>query len=394
MQAVQADRRLGEDFHFNMIRKPKKRRFGLSLFRTPDTTRRHSGLPGTEWFADQALHAMLEFCRLQPIWHFRYRLHSFEDFPMHVSFSRRIFLGAAAAAGLAAPILANASSNGDAVRNDVGPQEKPTTLKGRLYKTLKQGMVQVEGSLAEKFRAVKAAGFNGIEMDSPGMDVQATRAAIAATGLPVDGTVCSTHWQIRHTSADAKQREQALEDLKTALRDTHAVGGHTVLLVAGHGQDGSEEEIWGRAVANISQAIPLAAELGVSIVIENVWNHFLYDHDGDSTQSADKFVRFVDAFNSPWVGMQFDIGNHWKYGSAGDWIRALGRRVVKLDVKGFSRAKNEFTKIDGGDIDFQDVCRALLEIRYAGWVAAEVDGGDQAALQEVSQQMTRVFELA
>ena len=312
---------------------------------------------------------------------------------MHDSFSRRTFLSAAAAAGLAAPVLANASSIGDAVGDVERPQEKPTTLKGRLYKTLKQGMVHVEGSLTEKFRAVKASGFQGIEMDSPGMDVQATKAAIVATGLPVDGTVCSTHWNIRHTSPDAKQREQALEDLKTALRDTHAVGGHTVLLVAGHGQDGPEDQIWERAVESISQAIPLAAELGVAIVIENVWNHFLYDHEGGSNQTADKFVKFVDAFNSPWIGMQFDIGNHWKYGSAGDWIRALGRRVVKLDVKGFSRAKNEFTKIDGGDIDFPDFCRALLEIQYTGWVAAEVDGGDQAALQEISQQMTRVFGL-
>lgn len=269
-----------------------------------------------------------------------------------------------------------------------------TTLKGRLYKTLKVGMANVPGQLVEKFCAVKRAGFDGMEMDSPGMNVAETNAAIAASGLPVDGTVCSSHWQIRHTSPDAGQRAQALADLTTALRDTHAVGGHTVLLVVGHGDDGPEGEIWPRAIENISQAIPLAAQLGVAIAIENVWNHFLYDHDGGPDQTAEKFVRFVDELNSPWVGMQFDIGNHWKYGSPSDWIRALGRRIIKLDVKGFSRAKNTFTPIDAGDIDFPEVCRALREIQYAGWVAAEVDGGDEAALQEISNQMTRVFELA
>jgi hexulose-6-phosphate isomerase len=274
------------------------------------------------------------------------------------------------------------------------PQDGDFPLKGRIRKTLKQGMVNVEGDLIAKFKAAQIAGFDGIEMDSPGMNVEATNAAIAATGLPVDGTVCSTHWQIRHTSPDPAQRAQALKDLTTALRDTHAVGGHTVLLVVGHGSDGPEKEIWPRAIDNISLAIPLAAELGVFVAIENVWNHFLYDHAGGADQTADKFVRFVDELNSPWVGMQFDIGNHWKYGSAGDWIRALGRRIVKLDVKGFSRAQNQFTKIDGGDIDWLDVRKALTEIKYTGWAAAEVDGGDQAALTAISEQMTRVFGLA
>jgi hexulose-6-phosphate isomerase len=236
-----------------------------------------------------------------------------------------------------------------------------------LYKTLKIGMVNVPGTLTEKFRAVKEAGFDGIEMDSPGMNVEETRKAIAESGLPVDGTVCSTHWSIRHTSASAEDRAQALKDLQQAMRDTHAVGGHTVLLVVGHGQDGPEDEIWKRSIDNIAQALPLAGQLGMYIAIENVWNHFLYDHNGGADQTAEKYVRYVDELNSPWVGMQFDIGNHWKYGDAGKWIRALGKRVVKLDVKGFSRQKNDWTRIPEGDIDWADVNKALDEIGFKGW---------------------------
>lgn len=67
----------------------------------------------------------------------------------------------------------------------------------------------------------------------------------------------------------------------------------------------------------------MAAELDVAIAIENVWNHFCHDHEGAADQDVEKFVRYIDEFNSPWVGMQFDIGNHWKYGSMGDWIRTL-----------------------------------------------------------------------
>jgi hexulose-6-phosphate isomerase len=268
----------------------------------------------------------------------------------------------------------------------------PNALAGRIYKTLKIGMIK-GGDLTERFKTAKAAGFMGVEMSLPGDNVEETQKAIAASGLPVDGSVCAGHWNIRHTSPDAATRATALENLKQALRDTRAVGGHSVLLVVGKGEDGPENEIWPRSVENIAKAVPLAAELGVQIVIENVWNQFLYNHDGGADQTAEKFVKYVDEFRSPWVGMQFDIGNHWKYGSMGDWIRQLGHRVLKLDVKGFSREKNKFTPIGEGDIDYADVRKALTEINYHGWLAAEVAGGDLAYLTGVAKEMDTAFGL-
>lgn len=269
----------------------------------------------------------------------------------------------------------------------------PHALAGRLYKTLKIGMIKGNDSLVEKFKIAKAAGFRGVEMGFPGNDVAETMKAVAESGLPVDGSVCGQHWAIRHTSPDATTRAKALENLKQALRDTRKVGGHSVLLVVGKGEDGPENEIWPRSVENIAKAVPLAAELGVQIVIENVWNQFLYNHEGGTDQTADKFVKYVDEFRSPWVGMQFDIGNHWKYGSMGDWIRQLGHRVLKLDVKGFSRARNAFTPIGEGDIDYADVRRALHEINFHGWLAAEVASGDLEYLKGVSAQMDAAFGL-
>jgi hexulose-6-phosphate isomerase len=298
------------------------------------------------------------------------------------SVTRRRFLAGSAAAIAAAPLVSFAQETAS------------DGLAGRIYKTLKIGMVRVEGSLADKFKAAKEAGFDGIEMNAPGMDIDETRRALAQSGLPVDGTVCATHWNIRHTDPDAGVRAKALEDLKTAIRDTHAVGGHTALLVVGHGNDGPEDVIWRRSIENIARAIPLASELGVVIAIENVWNQFLYDHEGGADQSAEKFVKYVEELNSPWVGMQFDIGNHWKYGDAGAWIRTLGRRIVKLDIKGFSRKTGQFTEIGEGDIDWPGVRRALREINFYGWCAAEVSGGGPDELRKIAGQIDRVLGLA
>lgn len=262
-----------------------------------------------------------------------------------------------------------------------------TAPSRRLFKTLKIGMVKADGGLTEKFRLAKDSGFDGIELDSPGFSVEEVRSAIQEAGLPVDGSVCSTHWSIRHTSPNPETRDQARRDLETAIRDTHAVGGHTVLLVAGKGEDGPEEEIWPRSIENIRKSLPLAAQLGIVIAIENVWNQFLYVHDGPADQTAEKYVRYIDEFNSPWVGMQFDIGNHWKYGDPAAWIRQLGRRIVKLDIKGFSRAKNNWADITQDDIPWADVRQALDDIGFDGWVAAEVGGGNQQRLVEIAQQI-------
>jgi len=298
--------------------------------------------------------------------------------------SRRRFLAAGALlpGALATPNILRAATAAPA-----------STLAGRFYKTLKIGMVKDGTGLSEKFAIAREAGFDGIELNAPGYDVEEAREAAKETGLPIDGTVCADHWGVRHSDPDAAVRKKALETLLRALEDTHAVGGHTVLLVVGHGKDGSEREVWDRSVENIARAIPLASRLGVAIAVENVWNEFGYDHAGGIDQSADGYARYIDAFNSPWVGLQFDIGNHWKYGATGDWIRQLGKRIIKLDVKGFSRKENKFTPIDAGDIDYVDVKKALLEINYHGWCAAEVESGGLAHLQGVSRAMDQAFGL-
>lgn len=305
--------------------------------------------------------------------------------------SRRSFMaGSLATTAGAAAALWSMQHGGLALAADM---PKHQTKPRRFLKTLKRGMVQVPGSLTDKFKAVKAAGFDGIEVDFPGTTVDEVKKAIEESGLPVDGSVCSTHWKITHTSPDPEVRAQALKDLETAIKQTHAVGGHTVLLVVGVGKDGPEQEIWPRAVENIRKAIPTAAEYGVTIAIENVWNQFLYEHNGPNNQTADKFVKFVDEFHSPFVGMQFDIGNHWKYGDVAQWIRTLGTRIVKLDIKGFSREKDTFVDILEDDIPWADVRQALDDIHFHGWVAAEVGGGDQERLTKIAKQIDQALNI-
>lgn len=265
--------------------------------------------------------------------------------------------------------------------------EKDAGTTPWIRKTLKIGMINVKGSLADKFAAAKAAGFEGVEVNVPGVNVEEVKAAANQAGIIVDGSVINSHWSIRHTDPDAAVRAKALDHLKRGLEETAAVGGDSALLVAGHGKDGTPEVVRERSIENIKLALSTAEKFKVPILIENVWNHFLYDHAGGQDQSAQPLADFIDAFDSPWVGVQFDLGNHWKYGDIAEWIRTLGPRIKKLDIKGFSRAANRFTKITEGDVDWAGIEAALREVGFEGWCAAEVGGGDMDRLKEVASHM-------
>lgn len=297
---------------------------------------------------------------------------------------RRDFLRTGAAATLAATI----ASAGDASL----AEEKPVPDAGDrpwLRKTLKIGMIRVKGSLLNKFNTAKQAGFEGVELSTPGINVEEAKNASLASGLIIDGTVGSYHWNVRHTDPTPEVRADALKRLKAGIAETAAVGADTMLLVPGHGKDGSDDEVYQRSMDSIRQALPDCEKLGVSILIENVWNDFLYDHEGGDDQTADRLAAYIDAFDSPWVGVQFDIGNHWKYGDPAAWIRTLGKRIKKLDIKGYSREKQDWAKITEGDIDWPAVEKALVDIGFTGWLAAEVRGGDLEYLKGVSERLEK-----
>jgi len=271
----------------------------------------------------------------------------------------------------------------------------------RILLSCKSGMIpgELEGktlSLADRLRLAAEAGFDGVDYDQAGEVTPAQlRAAVRESGVFVHSAINHAHWKQRLTSANQEERDQGRANIEHCIRVSHAAGGSGVLIVVGRGSDGPADVIVDRAHDEIRKLLPLAAPLGQMILIENVWNHMMYDHDAPPDQGVEDFVAFVDSFNSPWVGMYYDIGNHWKYGQPGEWIRGFGRRGVKLDIKGFSRAKDSFVDITSADDDvpWDQVRKGLDDIGFTGWATAEVKGGDLQRLSLVREQMRKALGL-
>lgn len=255
-----------------------------------------------------------------------------------------------------------------------------------IYKSLKWNMVRLEGTLEEKFATLKQIGYDGVELDSPG-EITAAEALAASekVGLPIEGVVNSAHWNVRHSDPDPLVREQALENMKTAMQFAADVRASSVLLVPGKVTDPQQEnhqQVWDRSIAEIQELLPLAERLKVQILIENVGNGFCED--------PQQFADYIDAIDSRWVGVHFDIGNHIRVSPPADWIRVLGKRIKKLDIKDRTKA-NERTLIGDGEADWPSVRQALKEIGYQGWAAAEVTGGDRERLADVLARMNQVL---
>ncbi|MCK5210316.1 MAG: sugar phosphate isomerase/epimerase, partial [Cyclobacteriaceae bacterium] len=250
-------------------------------------------------------------------------------------------------------------------------------------------------SVMDKFKLLKDLGFHGVELDSPNkLNKKEILEARDKTGLEIPGTVNSFHWKSPLSDPDPKVREKCTESMKTALRDTKEYGGTTVLLVPGVvNEKVSYDDAYRRSQEEIKKLLPVAEETGVKIAIENVWNNFLI--------SPMEAARYIDEFDSDMVGWYFDVGNIIRYGWPEQWISILGKRILKLDIKEYSRKKQQEegiwagfdVKLTDGDCNWPVVMDALEEINYSGgWGSAEVPGGDRKRLQEISERMDKIFD--
>ena len=312
----------------------------------------------------------------------------------HSSVNRRRFLAAGTAS--VAGSMAMAAGTGSAPAAASEKVVRPPAGRRILISTKLSMVPDKDGEktlpLADRLAIAGKAGFDGVDLDQAGLYTpEEAREAVQKTGVFVHNAINHDHWKMRLTSAKDDERAQGRANIEHCIRVSHAAGGSGVLIVIGRADDGPADVVVERSRQEIKKLLPLAASLGQMILIENVWNKMFYDHDAPPEQSADQFIEYVDSFDNPWVGMYYDIGNHWKYGQPGDWIRAFGRRCVKVDAKGFSRAKDDWADIGEGDLPWADVRKALDEIGFAGWAAAEVKGGDVDRLTTVCKQMRKAF---
>ncbi|WP_236898197.1 sugar phosphate isomerase/epimerase family protein [Devosia sp. SL43] len=262
--------------------------------------------------------------------------------------------------------------------------------------SLKWGMVEEPGlSIIDRFLLLADLGFDGVELDAPNdLPLAEIIAARDRSGLAIPGVINSVHWKAPLTDPDPEVRRRCLQSIRTALDNAREYGASTMLIVPGVVNAAtSYAQAYERATVELSKVLEHADKTGVSIAVENVWNDFLL--------SPLEAARFVDGFNHPRIGWYFDVGNVLRYGRPAHWIEALGKRILKIDVKEFSLErmntlgpwKGFDMELGEGDCDWAAVNQALRLVGYSGWASIEVPGGDRHRLRDLKARFDRLAAL-
>jgi L-ribulose-5-phosphate 3-epimerase len=294
-------------------------------------------------------------------------------------------LGAAALAAGAVVPIASAADAPDA-------PAKPRRPLKKAYFGLPKG-----ASLIEQMKTLKDCGFDGLQLNMPdrGLPVEKVQEALKESGLKMEGTCDSQHWRLHLSDPDPSIRKAGLEALMESMRQCKELGGTSVLLVPGVvNEKVSYDDCYKRSQEEIRKAVPLANELGVKISVENVWNNFHL--------SPVEAARYIDEIESAMVGWHFDIGNVLKFGWPEQWIRILGKRILKIHVKEYSRKLMDTKGPSAGfGVDLLEgtnnwpaIMKALDDVGYTSpdnWATIEMGGGDANRMKTLSAQLDKIL---
>ncbi len=243
-----------------------------------------------------------------------------------------------------------------------------------------------EGTLKEKLKLARDAGFDGVELsldetgevslESTKEDLLDIKAYGEDLGLEFYSVACGLYWTYNYTSANEENRKKAKEITKKQLEVANILGCDTILVVPGAvevafdpGEVVEYDVAYARAQEALKELAPYAESLKVAIGVENVWNRFLL--------SPMEMAQFIDEIGSDYVGSYFDVGNVLYMGYPEHWIKVLNKRIKKVHFKDFRRDAGNgnlagFVDLLAGDVNYPAVMEEFKKVGYDGWVSAEM----------------------
>ena len=224
---------------------------------------------------------------------------------------------------------------------------------------------------AEVCRAVKKAGFDGVELTPSTLSDKASalRGIIAAEGLRCAGlhNILTAPPGLHATSADASVRRRTWDHLRRLLDLTADLGGSVMVFGSGKQRsavDGTTPaEATARLRDGLAELAPAARARGVMILLEPLAPQFT-----NVVNTLDEAEAVVRQVGSPAVETMFDTHNTVAEKlPADELIRRHRSHIHHVHLN----------EMDGrhpgaGDYDFRTVLQALKDLRYDGWVSVEV----------------------
>ena len=229
-----------------------------------------------------------------------------------------------------------------------------------------------DAPLGATLERIAAAGYDGVEL--PGepallepLDVRRLleRHRLAPLGLTASCAVPATRRDLAHP--EPVIRAEAVAYVVSCLRFAAAVGAPLVqMLPSGEGRLrplASRREEWAWSVEAMRQAAREAERLGVRISVEPLNRYEAY-----LVTTADEALAYLEAVNSPWVGMTLDLFHaHLEEPDIRKAIHKVGPRLFHVHAADTNRQG-----LGRGHLDVVACVRALQAVGYTGAVVVEV----------------------
>jgi hexulose-6-phosphate isomerase len=281
-------------------------------------------------------------------------------------------------------------------------------IKSISYWALENGLANTH-PIDQALREARDAGFAGLELavgvegvlhtETSEADCAKIRGQIEKSGVRVETVAAGLTWGCNPVADDAATREKSIALHAAALRVAGRLGAKSMLMVPGVVKSPiSPDQIvrYDRALERCREAVKrlldVAAEAGVELCLENVWNGMFY--------SPDEFAAFIDSFGiHPNLGIYFVVGNVLGYHQhPPHWIELLGKRIKRVHVKDYAENFNwtggySFCALGAGQVPWAQTMAALRAIGYDKTLVAEMLPWDAGNLARTSAAMDVILKM-
>ena len=253
-----------------------------------------------------------------------------------------------------------------------------------MKKAINAWSVDAKTGFEDMFAQVKAAGFDGIELnvDAAGHSAHSLTletseqelADILALSkkyeLPVASISTSLWWSANMGCTKKESRDTANKLLKQQLVCAKALGASGILVVPGGiNESCSIAQAYENSRDFLESSKALIKEYKLQVGLENVWNMFF--------MSPFDMANFVDSLDCEYISAYYDVGNVVAFSLSEYWVEILDKRISLVHIKDFKRnsglnSGGSWPNLLKGDTNFEKIIPALRKAGFDGYLTAEV----------------------
>ena len=197
------------------------------------------------------------------------------------------------------------------------------------------------------------------------------------------------YWHPGWTDPDPHYRAIRREHTKRALRLAAEIGAPNITTEPGGRL--TPDQTWNDGAAifydELMPCVEVAEKVGVVLLIEPEPDLMI--------ERFGEYLKFMERIDSPFVGLNFDIGHAYCVGEdPQDWVEKMARYTRHYHFEDIASTRVHKHLIPGhGAIDFAATLAAIQRTGYDGWITVElypyIDNPDDAA-REAREYMTQL----